>query len=766
MAAWDSRAPELPYCQRRLRLCRELSAVPGVQKEGRKNPGLEPDLTATSVDQEWHQKLSMRNESLDFLVRGSGGGLDYTSVPPETDNSVGSISRGRLKASTQLATPIIEASDPLVVEWTRQCLDASSKQDWNKLKDLLNEAAKYNYLPYVLTLRRLLDELKHFQKYHLTLQLFQLFESSLKVDKNSVCHAIDAAFKQRSYQLCEELFSKYMGVAMHDTSTQLTMLKCFIANYNLTVARAFLEQIWDSVINEHIDVYIIGISFVARNAKELQRVLKLWMDACNGVIAPQTLALSLTGFLHLGDDASFADCLFTAKDLGILDSPKIQKVLLEKALLIKDAESFGKTVKYMTAKHIPLSQSPFRRAIVYFCKRSDMSGVSYTCKLMIHHGFEVDTKIFNTLLLAGVANQPRFNIVNYLEEGSKAGILRNRSTLEYIRQALVKKYARRGDYINDIYVEGLKNLGDSDEWINERIPHMKVLKVAKTGRFVVVPLGEPPSISMLRQLQRDIWFEKPEVSMKSIEDLLRQGIIPSRALFLTAMTAFLKKKTMADFDTLVHKYAECGHKVDANVELLLLRREILKYPLDIPLQTYTNNLVRVFLANYPNLRLEKRVTLGYLLFEAGSYDDAVSVFDSKRVSGERVGSANHTSDSLTGLLRCLDAKMDLASAVKLVRDILDGDRDIDLHAGFFNVLRGCQRKAELNSDSLLAAEFQELTSLCSLYQKEYYEKAEMTVKSTLRILKQWKSTSEDEASDDETMESVERELNLSYTTTL
>lgn len=753
-AVLNYRDSGLPYCQIQQRLYSDKQGGPGLWHEKRENTKI---ATEDVNSHEWNSNACVRNASLDFLTHSAARGLDYTSASSDADF----ISRNSQSHMEEPLLSFIKADDPLVLEWSKQSLESSSNKDWSRVEQLLKESEEGKYCPSLHTLQQLMDRLMQSRQFRLAIYLFETFRPILKDDKGSICNVIEAAFKNESYQQCEELFSKYMAIAMHDTSIQLIMLKCFIANYNLTVARAFLEQIWDDVTNEHIDAYIKGISFVACNSKELQRVLKLWMDSCNGMIAPQTLAFALTGYLRTEDDANFADCLFTAKDLGIFDHPLIQKVLLEKALILRDYESFSKTARHMASNNIPLSRSPFRRAIGHFCKERDMSSVSYTCKLMIHHGFEVDTKIFNTLLLAGASHKPDFNIVNYLDQGAKSGICRNRSTFEYVRRALVKKYARNGLNVNEWYIEGLLKMWPHENWIKEMTLRMKVFKVTKTRRYKT-----SSSVDLLLDIQKCVWTKPPQVAMRSIDDLMRQGIMPQRGLFMAAMTRFLKKKNIADFDTVLHKYVECGHKVDANVELFMLQRDIIECPTNINLQSYTKDTVRSFVAKYPNLPLEKRVTLGYLLFDVECYDEAATLFDSKRVDGENIGTINHTSGSLTGLLDCYRHKMDLVSAERLVKDILEGDRDIELYKEFFKILRACHRRAAENIvNESLALEFEKLLGLCISYQKEVDDKIRLIVENSLKSLKHMDSTTKDETSDEDSVSSMERGLNISFTTT-
>lgn len=770
-----------PCCQRKPLPCRNYSRVPWTQQK--KDPkegqfGFERQIAENSTEHAKHiehiehehsieksdniiehtEEYDTRKDSLEFLIHGSAGGLERSPLENH--------SMSMEPAPTDLTESQLSPSDPEVTDWSRECWKSCINHDWQSVEFLLTKAAENRYSPYETNLKYILNHIMDHNQHHLALSLFQKFTPLLQNDKKSICQAIEAAFKLKKYLICEEIFTKCMNLAINDNNTQITMVKCFIANYDLTLARAFLDQIWDSVTSDHIDAYIIGVSFVARNAAELRRILQKWTDTCNGVIGPQTLALSMTGFIHLHDEEALIQAFQTAQGLGLFDHYLIQKVVLEKALFMKDNDLVAKTVSYMKSKNIALSKSPFRRAIVYYSKRRDIPALRFCVSKMCEQGFDIDGKVFNTLLVAAMKTDGAFDIVNYLEGGIKANVACNESTIEYVRRALIKKYSKNGAAINDLFVNGLKRWS-SNEWVQKRIASMKAQRVPGTRRYVAVPLTEEGPGSVIQGLRADFAEGKLEDGLKKLEELMRRGILPSRAIFVIAISTLLKHKRLADADVLFHKFTECGHRFDMDIDFLALRRAILQgNSLNIPEDQYAMSLIRSFISKYPNLPLERRISLAHVLFELHKFDEAAELFDSVRTEkGGKISSLNHSGQSLTGMMNCYRARNDLLAVVKLLKDVVEGDRDIELDKPFFDVLKDCQRKARNSGNDIVNDELSKLETECRTLHDEYWKKAVQTVDDVLRVLKTWDGIADQGVLDhDDELELAERDLNISLST--
>lgn len=704
-----------------------------------------------NIQNEMTNRKSPKDNSLEFLIGQAGtvweksyldaevGGnhLPKEYQPPENTGYMEPVIKPEISLNS--SRQIVEFA-----RWSKEVTSLCDLKAWSGLARFLESTSVSDLDSQNHSLVfELLNFFMENRQYMSALYLFDEFETRLLGrDEKSISSAICAASKAQQHGYCEYLYEKYSSGHKFPIETSEEVLKSFISNYNFTEAKAFLDQL--SGVREHtMFIYIIGASKVAENAEELEIAFWRWKAITDGHVGENIYGITLEGLQDLESEDRFArifdDCRRNFSD----DSPVLNGIYIENALLTKRWSDADAIVHKALVQHLVIPKRAFLRVARKFALEGDMEGINKCTSVMISAGHSVSSSLLNEIGSGLSAYDKKFDIIRFLEMWESQGIMGNAHTVRWVLTYLQNRYASRSGALKKQLVLNLKKcptlMSSINQWDSDGSGEEEDQILRSRN-----PSGTAAALS---KIQRLVDAGRADRALIVIEDLIRRRIRPPKVLFYPIMRSLKREGLKGEIELLLLKMIQVGHKIGDDIQLKLFDLQDQLHSLRKPkTETYSaadrqmlfNTVHKFWLRHHSELSIEAVTMLGRELMKVHMSRAALKLIDSKRALADSpISLINHDSVSLTEMVSAYTQLSDYRAITVLIDRIISDQWGGLLEKYFFKTVKKAAKKAARHEKPEDAQALLSSLDQANQYNRDVLKDAEIQVKEISRLFQVW-----------------------------
>lgn len=649
--------------------------------------------------------------------------------------------------------PVESRSDRFQVKrWIKRCREMSRNDhfDVNELRECVKFGQERNYpVTSVLTTRLIMRAVVN-REFGFALDIFQkYFEPSGRLHVQTISYALEASFRLHNHEECERIYAKYMDKVEFPLKTLHIVLKNFLFDYNFTLAKQFFHQLSDIATEETLFIYLVGISKLAHNPKELEEALYRWTTK-RGPVSSRVYAVVLEGLLALRPDSSDFDRFYNSvikRDEHISCSEDIENVFIERALINQNQQDLLMHTNRLKRSQVAVQRRPFVEALKFLCFKKDIAGIGFVVHQLSVHNMKMDDECVSLIATTLCKRNADFNLLEFLDQlepitNSNAKAI---NTVKWVWKTLLQRYPNRGQSIN---CKLRKNLCDNIPGLK----HEDIFRVANKSEssdlrdsiIVHDTINRHSPLAVLRRINKFNIQHEPEQGVKELETIIRKGAIPVQDTFIAVLRGLLKCNRTSEFDRIYRLMLETGHDTKIpGINVLMLRNSLLQISQDDSVHKSIKRreaLARIdqFLNDtsaLSALNLQDRCAVARELMNWKDYKRALQLYDSLREPNKPITSACHDSYSLTGMLICYRKLNQLNSTVAFLNTLLNSPVTIPLKWHVFDEVRKSIVQARFTKQYTIMYQLEEQNYKLKNYRQSFIQQAEKTTILAAETLK-------------------------------
>lgn len=719
----------------------------------RRRPGHIPRCNYSSTWSQSTKSKRQRDESLNFLLVENAAAEHSTRQQDKELHKPMDLQRDfRAKPSKYDDNPVENRSDRFQVKrWIKRCREMSRNDhfDVNELKACLKLGRERDYPVTSHLTTRLITRAVVKRELGFALDIFhKYFEPSGRLHVQTISNALEASSRLHNHEECERIYAKYMDKVEFPLKTLHIVLKSFLFDYNFTLAKQFFHQLSDVATEETLFIYLVGISKLAHNPKELEEALYRWTSK-RGPVGARVYAVVLEGLLTLQPDNSDFDRFYNSvikRDEQISCSEDIENVFIEKALINQNQNDLLMHTNRLKRSHVDIQRRPFVEALKFLCFKKDVVGIGFVVHQLSVHNMKMDDECASLVATTLYKRNSDFNLLEFLDQLEPTSCNTNAiNTVKWVWKTLLQRYPNRGQSITS----------KLRKYLRENVPELKpgyLFWVANKSESndlrdsIVVhdTINRHSPLAVLRRINKYNIQHEPEQGVKELETVIRKGAIPVQDTFLAVLRGLLKCNRISEFDRIYRLMLETGHDSTApGINVLMLRHSILQISQDDTIHPSIKRreaLARIdqFLNDtsaLSALNLQDRCAIARELMNWKDYKRALQLYDSLREPNKPVTSASHDSYSLTGMLICYRKLNQLDSTVTFLETLLNSPVTIPLKWHVFEEVRKSIVQARFTKQYAIMYQLEEQSYRLKTYRNTFVQQAEKTTLLAAEMLK-------------------------------
>lgn len=720
----------------------------------RRRPGHIPWCNYSSKSQSTKSKRQ-RDESLNFLLVENAAAEHSTRQDINELHKPMSIRKESPRAvSKSQGNPVESRSDSFQVKrWIKRCREMSRNDYFNvdELRECIKLGQERNYPVTSALTTRLITRAVVNREFDFALDIFQkYFEPSGRLHVQTISYALEASFRLHNHEECERIYAKYMAKVELPLKTLHIVLKSFLFDYNFTLAKQFFHQLSDIATEETLFIYLVGISKLAHNPKELEEALYRW-TAKRGPVGAQLYAIVLEGLMTLRPDNDDFDRFYNnviKRDEDISCSEDIENVFIERALINQNQHDLLMHMNRLKRSRVAVKRRPFVEALKFLCFKKDTVGIGFVVHQLSAHNIKVDDECVSLIATALCKRNADLNLLEFLAQLEPGAYSDTRAinTVKWVWKTLLQRYPNRGQSINSKlrrYVrENISGLKHEDIF---RVANKSESSDLRDSVIVHDTINRHSPLAVLRRINKYNIQHEPEQGVKELETIIRKGAIPVKDSFVAVLRGLLKHNRTSEFDRIYRLMLEAGHDATTpGINVLLLRNGISQISQDDTLHPSIKRreaLARIdqFLNDtsaLSGLSLHDRCAVARELMNWKDYKRALQLYDSLRDANNPITSACHDSYSLTGMLMCYRKLNHLSSSVSFLNILLNSPVTIPINWHVFEEVRKSIVQARFTKNYAIMYQLEEQNYKLKTYRQKLIQQAEKTTILAAEMLKE------------------------------
>jgi hypothetical protein len=646
------------------------------------------------------KKSASHELNLEFLKRENGQHSDEMGHVEgiQTVSSSQSVAPSLPKVYGISAKQKVSADSAAVKIWLSKVLQLLKDEsiDYKLLVSMLRKGVDGQFTIKARDLEGILTRFYELGQYELYIYAFQHFcPSADMISSEVVLKGIELAYTLRNHDLCETIFSKFLGKVDYPLITLNIVLKNFYALTNPISAQVFLQHIWEKADDETISIAVKNIAKISQKSQDIIDLMYKYRDSKEGKISASLYRVVLESLLYLGEPELMIDVTRTIESDGLFSTPEVQEVILQQLLIEGNEGRIDAYLSLMEQQNsVLISSRPFEHAAVIFSRKQNLEGILSLVNRMDRCGVAITAPIMNAFLSALHRKDLLSKLEDNIEGWHDMGVIGTNATVNLIWKSLLRRYQDYGPIITQKMVDMKKEFPLLFEKLSSDTFQVSVSAETVSGQreVVIKPTSNAKyrTLSTLRKIQQLKQQGEIDKGELLIQELIKNNIKPEYQVFSAVLEGLCEAELSANFETVLGMMESAGYKPDSMLQLVFLLTNLKqmrkKQALSYAQRMVSVQRIRQFVyENQSNINLMMATSLGYELLYLEDYEYAVKMFnffqrstnDESAASNGLYTSNNHDSRSLLGLIKTKAITGNFEEINAIMKSVIDANIGAD-----------------------------------------------------------------------------------------